>query len=181
MNQLRVLLAFVVACLQFSGPLQAQQTSRDAGTWRTYEFKDGRFKAAFPGTPLVKKGKFPTDLGYVNSARHTAGDADATYDVRYNDYPTSTTSKLTPAKMLEAMRDGLVAESKGDLAWDKPYSLGRFAGRDQEIVGGDGTRYRIRLLLVENRLYQLTAMARPPARADEDRFFGSFQLVGIQP
>ena len=80
--------------------------------------------------------------------------------------------------MLEAMRDGLVAESKGELAWDKPFNLGKFAGRDQEIVGGDGTRYRVRLILVENRLYQLTAMARPPARADEDRFFGSFQLTG---
>ncbi len=181
MNHLGLFFVLGLACLHFSGPVQAQQTARDAGTWRTYEFKDGKFKAAFPGTPLVKKGKFPTDLGYVQSARHTAGDADATYDVRYNDYPTSTTSKLTAAKMLDAMRDGLVAESKGELASEKSYSLGKFAGRDQEIVGGDGTRYRIRLLLVENRLYQLTAMARPPARADEERFFGSFQLMGIQP
>jgi len=177
MSYLRLFLAISIACLHYSNPVQAQPTAN----WRVFEFRDGRFKVAFPGAPVVKRGKFPTDLGFVHSARHTANDADATYDVRYNDYPASTTSKLTPAKMLDAMRDGLVAESKGELTWDKPYSLGKFAGRDQEIVGGDGTRYRIRLLLVDNRLYQLTAMARPPARADEDRFFGSFQLMGTQP
>jgi len=178
MNPLRLILAIGIACLQFSTPLQAQTSAN----WRLFESREGRFKVAFPGAPVVKRGKFPTDIGhYVNSARHTAGDADATYDVRYNDYPASTTSKLTPAKMLEAMRDGLVAESKGDLGWEKPYSLGKFAGRDLEIVGGDGTRYRIRLLLVENRLYQLTVMTRPPARGTEEKFFGSFNLVGVQP
>ena len=178
MNHLRLVFAIGIACLQLSAPLQAQTSAN----WRVFESREGKFKVAFPGAPMVKRGKFPTDIGhFVHSARHTAGDADATYDVRYNDYPTSTTSKLTPAKMLEAMRDGLVAESKGELGWDKPYMLGKFAGRDQEIIGGDGTRYRIRLLLVDNRLYQLTVMARPPARGDEDRFFGSFQLMGVQP
>jgi hypothetical protein len=59
--------------------------------------------------------------------------------------------------------------------------MGKVAVRDLEIVGVDGMRYRIRLLLVENRLYQLTALARPPARPDEDRFLGSFQLTGMAP
>ena len=88
-------------------------------------------------------------------------------------------AKLPPAKLLEAARDGLVAQSEGRLESEKPFGMGRVAGSDQEIVGKDGMRYRIRLLLVDNRLYQLTAMARPPARAEEDRFFGSFQLMGF--
>jgi len=179
MNHRRLFIAataFGIASLQLSLPLQGQTTSN----WRLFESAEGKFKVVFPGVPVVKRGRFRTEMGDVYSARHTVG-GDATYDVRYNDYPKATTTKLTPAKMLDALRDGLVAESKGELASDKPFSLGKFAGRDQEIIGGDGTRYRVRLLLVENRLYQLTAMARPPMRIDEERFFGSFQLTGIKP
>jgi hypothetical protein len=164
--------AFAIAGLQLSHSLRAQNK------WQVFESKEGRFKASFPGTPDTKRGRFRTEMGDVYSARHTVNDALATYDVRYNDYPASTSAKLTPEKMLDALRDGLVAESRGELVWDKPYRLGKYAGRDQEIKGGDGTRYRVRLLLVERRLYQLTAMAQPPAGLDEDRFFGSFQLTG---
>ena len=176
MTYLRLFLAFGIACLPLSGPLQAQLFSN----WRTFESTEGKFKVDFPGVPVVKRGRFRTEMGDVTSLRHTVG-GDATYDVRYNDYPKAGIAKLTVSKMLDALRDGLVAESKGELASEKSYSLGRFAGRDQEITGGDGTRYRIRLLLVDNRLYQLTAMARPPMRIDEEKFFGSFQLTGIKP
>jgi hypothetical protein len=174
----RILLATFLAgaALVLAGPLQAQSAAR----WQSYHSAEGRFKVAFPGEPVTKRGKFRTATGDIPSTQHTAGDgAEATYDVRYSDYPGKIMAKLTPAKLLDAARDGLVAQSKGKLASEKPFSMGKVAGREQEIVGEDGTRYRIRLLLVENRLYQLTAMARPPARADEDRFFGSFQLIGF--
>ena len=159
-----------------AGPLRAQTV---AG-WRSFESAAGRFEVAFPGNPVTRRGKLRTDAGEVPSTAHSAGDeAGATYDVRYSDYPKAIMARLTPAKLLDAASDGLVAQSKGRLASEKPFAMASFAGRDQEIVGEDGTRYRVRLLLVENRLYQLTAMARPPARADEDRFFGSFQLMGF--
>lgn len=166
------------AALLAAGGLQAQPGAQ----WQSYHSEEGRFKVAFPGAPVTKRGKIRTDGGDVLATWHTAGDGDeATYDVRYSDYPAKIMAKLTPAKLLDAARDGLVAQSKGKLASEKPFGMGKVAGSNLEIVGEDGTRYRIRLLLVENRLYQLTAMARPPTRPDEDRFFRSFQLTGMTP
>lgn len=159
-------------------PLQAQQKARDVVKWQAFESTQVRFKAEFPAAPLVRKGKLRTEIGDVVSIKHTADSADATYDVTVNEYPKEGIARLTPAKLLDAVRDGLVFQSKGELVHDRPVTMGKVAAREEEIIGKDGTLYRIRLLLVGNRLYQLTAMAKPPALPDDLRFFRSFQLTG---
>jgi len=158
-------------------PLGAQGGAR----WTVFDSPAGRFRAAFPGPPLRKEGKLRTEIGEVHSVRHTADDAEATYDVAYNDYPAAGVAKLRPEKLLDTVRDGLVYQAKGSLAGEKPFRMGKVSGRDLEIAGGDGTRYLVRMFLVGTRLYQLTALARPPAKPDIDRFFDSFQLTGFTP
>lgn len=175
-----IAIALGVIALHCAWPLQAQ--TRDSIKWQIFESAEGRFKVTFPGAPVTKRGKFRTEIGDVLSTRYTTGDgADATYDVRYSDYPRAGIARLSPAKLLDALRDGLIAEAKGTLTSEKAYILNGNPGREQEIVAEDGMRYQIRLLLVDNRLYQLTAMAQPPARPDEQRFFSSFQLTGVTP
>lgn len=168
-----------IASLHISCPLQAQTI--DSGKWRTFENSPGRYKASFPGAPVMKRGKLRTEIGEIVSVRHTADSADATYDVTYNDYPKDGIARLSATKLLDTVRDGLLHQSKGTLASEIPFTLGKLAGREYEIAVEDGMRYRIRLLLVESRLYQLTAMARLPARPEEKRFFSSFQLTGVTP
>jgi hypothetical protein len=187
MNQLRcraILFATALGAVNLlcSWPLQAQPGGGSAVKWQVFESAEGRFRIAFPGTPIRKQGKLATEIGDVISIRHSAGDgAEATYDVTYNDYPKAGIARLSPAKLLNAARDGLVYQAKGRVLSEKPFMIGKVAGHDQSILAADGTHYRIRLLLVESRLYQLTAMAKPPARTDEQRFFGSFQLTGVTP
>jgi hypothetical protein len=158
-------------------PAQAQS----AIEWRTFESSAGKFKAAFPAAPTMKRGRLRTEIGEIVSTRHSADSADATYDLTYNDYPRDAIARASAAKLVDAARDGLVYQSKGELVSEKPFTLGNRAGREIEISGADGMRYRIRLLLVENRLYQLTAMAKPPARPEEQKFFSSFQLLRESP
>src|SRR5258706_936529 len=164
------ILAFAlgIATLHFSIPLHAQP--RDTESWQLFESAAGRYKVDFPRTPVAKRGTLRTEIGDVVSTRHTADSADATYDVTYNDYPKDGIAQLSPVKLMDTVRDGLVYQSKGRLVSEKPFALGKLTGREAEIAGEDGMRYRIRLLLVANRLYQLTAMARPPARPDEQKF-----------
>jgi hypothetical protein len=129
----------------------------------------------------MKRGKLRTDMGDVVSTRHTADSTDATYDVTFNDYPKDAVKRLTSAKLLDTVRDGLMFQAKGHLASERPVTQGKFPARELEIMAEDGTLYRIRLLLVGSRLYQLTALARPPAKPDEQRFFRSFQITRESP
>jgi hypothetical protein len=160
-----------------AGPMIMAQAA-SAPRWRNYQSGSGKFKVLFPDTPKVVKGRIRTEIGDVVSVRHTAGDGvDSTYDVTYNDYPKAGIAKLPPHKLLDAARDGLLHLAQGRLVSEKPFALGKLQGRDQEITGADGTRYRVRMLLVDNRLYQITAMAQPPSQPDEKTFFESFQLT----
>jgi len=144
--------------------------------WQAYESPAGRFKVLFPGAPIVKHGTRRTEIGEILTSRYSAADrAGATYDVTFTDYPKEGIAKLNAEQLLDATRDGLVYLAKGRLISEKPLP----AGREQEIEGGDGMRYRVRLLLVGNRLYQLSALAKPPDRADAPKFFGSFALTGV--
>jgi hypothetical protein len=169
-------LAFLIAGLHFPFCLHAQ--ARDATRWQSFEMPAGRYKAAFPAEPVMQQGKLRTEIGEVVSTRHTADSADATYDVTYNDYPKDGIARLSAAQLMDTVRDGLIYQSKGRLVSEKPFIFGKLAGREHEIAGEDGMRYRIRLLVVSNRLYQLTAMARPPAQPEARKFFDSFQLTG---
>src|SRR5258706_6139531 len=137
-------LAFGIAALQFSCLLHAQ--TRDAANWRTFESTAGQYKVSFPGAPVTKRETLRTEIGEVASTRRTAGSADATYDVTYNDYPKEGIARLTPAQLMDTLRNANVFQSKGELVSEKPFALGRHAGRELEIAGGDGMRYQIRLL-----------------------------------
>jgi len=166
----------LVVCL-LALPLRAQTPD-----WQTFESARGGFRVAFPAAPIVKRGKQRTEIGDILTTRYSAGDgAEAVYDLTYNDYPRQGIAKLSADRLMDAVLDGLVYQSKGKLVSEKPFAAGNFTGREHDIEGQDGMRYRIRLLLVGNRLYQLTAMARPPARADERKFFNSFQLTSVTP
>jgi len=172
--------ALLMGGLQLAGPLQAQ--TRDAAVWLQFNSAPGRFTARFPSEPIMQSGKLRTDMGDVLSTRHSASDgAEATYDITYNDYPKQGVARLSPAVIMDNVRDGLVYQSQGNLVSEKPFNQGKTTGRELDIEGKDGTRYRIRLLVSGNRLYQLTALARPPARADAQKFFGAFQLTGTAP
>jgi hypothetical protein len=176
-------LALGIACLHSSQALSAEAPPAGpvAPSWQTFDFAPGRYQVSFPSPPVMQQGKLRSEIGEIVSTRHTADSVDATYDVTYNDYPEDRISRLPPEKLLDTVRDGLIYQSKGRLVSEKPFRLGKLEGREHEIAGEDGTHYRIRLLLVSNRLYQLTAMARPPALADSRKFFGSFRLTGVAP
>ena len=146
--------------------------------WKIYEFAEYKFRALFPEGPAEKKGRLKTEIGEVVSARYTADGGDATYDVTVTDYPPERVGKINPDKVINSARDGLVEHAKGTLESSKASTMGHARIRDCVIVGSDGTRYRVKLTLIGTRLYQVTAMAKPPAKAEEDKFLSSFQLIG---
>lgn len=132
-----------------------------------------------PGPPKTTRQTIRTDIGNVASTRYTVTDAaNVTYDVLFNDYPKAELGKASPHKLLDGARDGLLYQSKGRLVAEKPILLDGLHGRDQEILGPDGTHYRVRLVWAETRLYQLMAVTPGPPRPEANLFFDSFRITG---
>lgn len=147
--------------------------------WRELESKPGRFKALLPSEPKTSRQNIKTDIGNVIAVRFTASDAaNVTYDILFNDYPKDGVIKANPQKLLDSARDGLLYQTKGKLLEEKRIMLGKLPGRDQQIAGGDGTHYRVRLIWAENRLYQIMAVSPGQPRPDAQVFFDGFQLLG---
>ena len=147
--------------------------------WIEFEMPAVRFKVLLPGPPKTSRQTIRTDIGNVAATRYTTTDAaDVTYDVLLNDYPKAGVSKSNPQKLLEAVRDGLVYQTKGRMISDKHITLANFPGRDIEIMGGEGSHYRVRLVWVETRLYQIMAVTLGKPRPEANVFFDSFQITG---
>jgi hypothetical protein len=147
--------------------------------WREFGIPAGRFKVLMPGTPKTSRQTLRTDIGNVAATRYTVTDAaNVTYDVLLNDYPRAGIAKANPQKLLEGARDGLMYQTKGRMISDNPITLASFPGRDLEIMGANGSHYRVRLVWVETRLYQVMAVTPGKPEPEADIFFNSFQITG---
>lgn len=154
-------------------------TDRIPPGWIEFEMPAARFKVLLPGPPKTSRQTIRTDIGNVAATRYTTTDAaNVTYDVLLNDYPKAGVSKSNPQKLLEAVRDGLVYQTKGRTISDKHITLANFPGRDIEIMDGEGSHYRVRLVWVETRLYQIMAVTLGKPRPEANVFFDSFQITG---
>lgn len=147
--------------------------------WREIEIPAGHFRVLFPAPPRTTRRNIKTDIGNVASTRYTVSDAaGVTYDVLFNDYPRDGLAKAPHQKLLDSARDGLIYQSKGRLIGEKPITLDGYPGRDQEILGPDGTHYRVRLVWADTRLYQLMAVTPGKPRPESSVFFDSFRITG---
>ena len=176
---LLALAAALCPCLSAAAATAATPSDKTPPGWIVFEMPAARFKVLLPGTPKTSRRTIRTDIGDVAATRYTTTDAtNVTYDVLLNDYPKAGVSRSNPQKLLEAVRDGLVFQSKGRTISNKQITLAGFPGRDLEILGGDGSHYRVRLVWVETRLYQIMAVTPGKPRPDASLFFDSFQITG---
>ena len=179
LSGLLVLMAALCPRLSAAAATAVTPTDRIPPGWIEFEMPAARFKVLLPGTPKTSSRKIKTDMGDVAATRYTTTDAaNVTYDVLLNDYPKAGVSKSNPQKLLEAVRDGLVFQTKGRTISNKQITLANFPGRDIEIMGGEGSHYRVRLVWVEARLYQIMAVTPGKPRPEANVFFDSFQITG---
>jgi hypothetical protein len=179
LSGLLVLMAALCPRLATAAATAVTPTDKIPPGWIEFEMPAARFKVLMPGTPKTSRRKIKTDIGEVAATRYTTTDAaNVTYDVLLNDYPKAGVSKSSPHKLLEAVRDGLVFQTKGRTTSYKQITLANFPGRDLEIMGGEGSHYRVRLVWVETRLYQIMTVTPGKPRPEASVFFDSFQITG---
>jgi hypothetical protein len=151
-----VLLCFAVV----ANPIGAD----DQPAWKEFASKEGRFKVLMPGTPKQDQAETESDFGKGVLHMNTAQAGKTLYGANYCD----------------SSRDGAVANLEGELAGEKDIKLGEYPGREIQIdVAGGKRLFRVRVYLVDQRLYQVVVFGTKEAATSKeaDKFLDSFKLA----
>jgi hypothetical protein len=147
--------------------------------WKEFASKEGRFKVLMPGTPKQDKAETESDFGKGVLFMNVLQAGKAMYGANYSDFPVEI--KKAPIKQVfDSSRDGAVANMEGKLASEKDIKLGEYPGREIRIdVAGGKRLFRVRVFLVEQRLYQVVIFGTPEAATSKeaDKFLDSFKLA----
>lgn len=149
--------------------------------WTEFAPFGGRFSVQMPGVPVSDEQIFKTKSGdmvlYLFSLER--GRANERFSVQYTDYSEqfmrearSADEVLKKASTVDAFNIGGTVVKEGLLP------LGKYPGRELQVESAE-LAMRIRLYLVDRRLYKVTA-AWPKSRtfsAEDERFLNSFQLA----
>lgn len=157
-----------------------------AGTWKEFSSAEGKFKIKFPGTPYQTTIELPKEFKFKIAGYQSAGSSSA----RYLDFPEIVKDRAALKAFLDRMRDAdleylqqggkkLQILSETDITFD------RYSGR-MLVLDLAHVIYRNKTIVVNNRLYVLTAII-PKVDAQSEagkayerlvtRFIDSFSLV----
>jgi hypothetical protein len=150
--------------------------------WKTVTSKEGRFTVAMPGTPAQTKKIVKTATGKLQVMMLVAeGRLDSTFVVSYTDYADADLKKGTIDRRLDQARDGAVDSSGGTLRSEKSIDLAGNRGREIVIESDGAVIVRMRIFLVQRRLYQVMVLGAGPIFAPKEKdagiFLDSFRLI----
>lgn len=148
--------------------------------WTEYSDIAGRFAVAMPGLPSAEQQNASSKAGDMTLFLFTlqrSGPNDRVA-VQYLDYPEAAFAGKTPDMVLDNASTVDAYNVGGTVVDQKPLSLGAYPGREVRVENVEA-QMRIRLYLVDRRLYKVIAMW-PKSRGfsvDDERFLGSFRLT----
>ncbi len=153
--------------------------TQESPAWETFTSKEGAFSVKFPCAPAEERQKVKTATGQLNVAVFLAEDKnDASYVVSFSDLPEAETKKGMEQKRLDFARDGAVTRARGKLRSEKAIELVGYPGRELVIESAAELVLRVRIFVVNRRLYQVMAVG-PGAvvlHRDGTFFLDSFRL-----
>jgi hypothetical protein len=159
-----------------------QGSAAPARTWEPLSSPEGRFSALLlSGAKQEKSHVKWAEVTVENISYLVATPEGRAYSIAYVDYPVALVKAKSPDDMLDGARGGIVAKV-GQLVSEKKITVDGAAGRELLLAGKDApVTARVRIAMVDNRLYTLQAMTFGPLHdvpdPDADRFFDSFRLV----
>jgi hypothetical protein len=164
--------------LMLGAALAAQMENLPAG-WRVFTSKEGRFAIAVPGAPEETKLPVLTATANLDVRLFVVETNEGTYVASYCDLPPEEVKAGTEQKRLDLARDGAVNNAKGKLKSEKERKLDGNPGRELEIEADKGHRIRMRIVAVQQRLYQTMVMGSTKFTHSKDaaRFLDSLRLV----
>lgn len=144
--------------------------------WMAFSSKPGRFSVSVPATPTEK----PQFVGQQKVTRFIAEDKNkGVYVISFSDYPDADLKKDLLQKRLDQARDGAVASVNGMLKAEKAIQLEGHPGRELAIESAGVVIVRMRMFVVDRRLYQVLVLGPAPILASKEItfFLDSFRLI----
>jgi hypothetical protein len=162
--------------------LGAVQDDLPAG-WKVFASKDGGFTVHMPNAPKdPKKQVVKTSTGELNVTLVIAeGRHDSYFVVSYGDFPRAKLKQGEEEKRLDQACNGAAESLRGEIRHEEPIKLeGRHPGRAFVIRKDGAVIAKMRIYLVENRLYQVMVLGKGPIFSSKEKdagiFLDSFRL-----
>lgn len=155
-----------------------------ADQWKRFTSDEGRFSIRFPGRPEMTNVVLDISTNYsiTQPCFFVWADRQTEYAVNYTDYPKAlqkNLEELGPEKQFD-LSQATVAAAFGKIVNQRDIKFRDFPGREFEFVAGGKANFsgRVRLILVNDRLYQIMVifLARNPHPDDFKIFFASFSI-----
>ena len=164
-------------------PVHADSPTQLAqSTWQVFSPSAGGFSVSMPGEPterLVQESLHMFSVEYDGRI----------YAVGYVDLDSETLNaalRNNPERFWNGVRQGLLHDGQADLVGDRPISLDGYTGREIEYEDANGLMGKVRIYVVNQRIYQVMAVEASNDSEIEDSeeaeaFLESFQvLAGVE-
>ncbi len=148
--------------------------------WLEVHSDEGRFTVLMPDKPveeLVTVSKDGTADRHSNTFTCT-DNALNQFMVAYSDRTGSEPRRRTNAQLYDKVRDGLLTATGAKFVRESTVKLNGFLeGREIVTQQADGTVQTMRLFMVGDRIYQVSAEIKKGETADAAKFLNSFRLT----
>lgn len=178
MEFLKKAIGFVIGCVVVYGAIHLIRGGDKLQAFELYQSQEGRFSVLFPGEPKRILKSVDTPAGKIDLVLYQAGSKKTGFIVGYSDYPQEVIDKSNPRKMLDGARDGAVGNAGGELIDEIELTFQDYPGREIEVEVPGKATIRARLILIDNRLYQVMVIS-PSVEILEKKgteFFDSFAV-----
>ena len=154
--------------------LGTMQDELPAG-WIRYAVPEGRYSVAMPTKPTESKKKITTATVQLDAVVAVAeGRLDSYFVVSYCDYPAKELKADSIDKRLDQGARAAVENARGKLRSEKPIKLDGHPGREIVIEKDGEVIAKMRIYLVDRRLYQVMVLGSGPIFAAKEKDVGIF-------
>jgi hypothetical protein len=153
------------------------------GEWEKLEVSEGGFSVLMRPQPTYAKMPVETPAGRAVAHLYSSDRPDAYFAVGYSDYPLAAVMGTSADELFAGIRDTWVRRISGKLLISSPLRIQRkYPGLEFTAEGrvNDGETFlHARVYLVDQRLYQVVAMARKGevSQGVMNRFLDSFRII----
>jgi hypothetical protein len=159
-------------------------TGTGQSAWEEFNSEDGNFTVSFPGIPEEETESINTEVGTINRQTFVVENdgGQTTYLVMYINYPGDAVEMASYDKILNSVRDDLMATYQGKVNKEELVQLDNYPGREFDFEGkweNNLVYGNVITLLIEQRLYLLMALGveEEVAKEDVEKFFVSFESL----